>query len=479
MNKNNIFFFNITFLFLSSISVNAQDTHYWTQQYGTKSSLLGGAAIGGVRDNSGVYYNPGAIGFINNKNLSITANAYQLDRIKLIKGGGNGIDLSSSGIQTMPLIISGLLKAEKHPKHTLGYCMLTKDQFEINTNARYEDSKNLLNDSYANGNEDYTDQFNLISSVYEVMAGWAYGYKVSDKFSIGIGNYGSYRSYHSDYNRNVRVIPTDSNLILQEISTFDRSYSIGLKNVRTVFKLGAALNLKKWKFGLTLTSPSINVWGQGSMQSDVTVSNIDYFGTGTLISLTANTRQDKLKTTYKTPLTIGFGAEYSNDKTTFAFSCEWFDKVKDYTIIKANGGAYLRPAILGIFTSSDVLKINEEKKSVFNYAIGFEQKITDKYYASIGFRTNKSYSTVEKLAKINLTYTNWDIYHTSFGITKKREKSDISVAINYAISAKKDIYQYANLTNSDASNFFEGNPEKASAKFTSFAFMIGYTHRLK
>jgi len=66
-----------------------------------------------------------------------------------------------------------------------------------------------------------------------------------------------------------------------------------------------------------------------------------------------------------------------------------------------------------------------------------------------------------------------------FWCYKKREKSDISVAVNYAISGKKDIYQYANLTNSNASNFFEGSPEKSSAIFTSFAFMIGYTHRLK
>jgi len=132
-----------------------------------------------------------------------------------------------------------------------------------------------------------------------------------------------------------------------------------------VFKLGAALNLKRWKFGLTITSPSINIWGRGSMQSDVTVANIDYFGTGTLISLTANTRQDKLKTTYKTPLTVGFGTEYSNEKTTIAFSCEWFDKVDDYTIIKANDGSYLRPSILGLFTSPEVLKINEEEKKCF------------------------------------------------------------------------------------------------------------------
>ena len=37
-----------------------QDSHYWTNQYGTRATLLGGAVIGSVLDLSGTYYNPGA-----------------------------------------------------------------------------------------------------------------------------------------------------------------------------------------------------------------------------------------------------------------------------------------------------------------------------------------------------------------------------------------------------------------------------------
>jgi hypothetical protein len=84
-------------LLLVSIStqVNAQDTHYWTQQFGTKSALLGGAVIGGVRDNSGIYYNPATIAYINNKNLSVTANAYQWDKISFKNGAGSGVNIKS------------------------------------------------------------------------------------------------------------------------------------------------------------------------------------------------------------------------------------------------------------------------------------------------------------------------------------------------------------------------------------------------
>ena len=42
----------------------AQDNHYWTNQYGTKSNLLGGAVVGKVLDLSSTYYNPGWLAFI-------------------------------------------------------------------------------------------------------------------------------------------------------------------------------------------------------------------------------------------------------------------------------------------------------------------------------------------------------------------------------------------------------------------------------
>ena len=55
----------------------AQDNHYWTHQFGTRASLMGGAMIGGVDDTSAVYYNPGRLGWITNDSLKVSANGYQ------------------------------------------------------------------------------------------------------------------------------------------------------------------------------------------------------------------------------------------------------------------------------------------------------------------------------------------------------------------------------------------------------------------
>ena len=55
--------FVVTALF-NFTSLRGQDSHYWTQQYGTKSMLLSGSVIGGVEDLGAVYYNPARLSVI-------------------------------------------------------------------------------------------------------------------------------------------------------------------------------------------------------------------------------------------------------------------------------------------------------------------------------------------------------------------------------------------------------------------------------
>ena len=62
-------------IFIFALQLTAQDYHYWSEQYGGDASLLGGAAIAGVGDNSAVYYNPAAMAFQSSyQKFSISAN---------------------------------------------------------------------------------------------------------------------------------------------------------------------------------------------------------------------------------------------------------------------------------------------------------------------------------------------------------------------------------------------------------------------
>ena len=58
-------------------SAHAQDSHYWSEQYGTRAALLGGAMIGSVRDLSSTYYNPGATALNLEARFLLSARAYR------------------------------------------------------------------------------------------------------------------------------------------------------------------------------------------------------------------------------------------------------------------------------------------------------------------------------------------------------------------------------------------------------------------
>jgi hypothetical protein len=113
-------------LFFYYTVAEAQDDHYWSQQYGAVSTLLGGAMVGGVNDNSPVYFNPAALAFIYNPSLSIDANVYRRDRILIKDGGGNGVNLNSAQMSVFPQIISGMINLIKSGKLNLSYTLPTR-----------------------------------------------------------------------------------------------------------------------------------------------------------------------------------------------------------------------------------------------------------------------------------------------------------------------------------------------------------------
>jgi hypothetical protein len=103
------------FLLLISHFILGQ-SHYASQQFGARSSFLGGAVIASVEDNSALFYNPAAIGFLTQSTLTINANMYQLDYINLSNGAGNGIDLNSIRPIIYPQLVSGIISFDKKPR---------------------------------------------------------------------------------------------------------------------------------------------------------------------------------------------------------------------------------------------------------------------------------------------------------------------------------------------------------------------------
>jgi hypothetical protein len=85
----------------------AQDSQWWTNQYGNRARLLGGAVIGSSRDLSAVYYNPGGLAVVAEPDALLTGYVFELDNIKYTDVLFRDTELSSTRFDAVAGLIAG------------------------------------------------------------------------------------------------------------------------------------------------------------------------------------------------------------------------------------------------------------------------------------------------------------------------------------------------------------------------------------
>jgi hypothetical protein len=128
LKPSRIYSFIVLISVMSASSVQGQEMNYQPFQYGTRSALMGGAAVAGVRDSSAIVYNPAALAMSQETSLSVSANALRAGSMKLHDKLGAGADVDGLFLDALPLIVSGVTKVGDY---AVGYGVWTKQQFAI------------------------------------------------------------------------------------------------------------------------------------------------------------------------------------------------------------------------------------------------------------------------------------------------------------------------------------------------------------
>lgn len=456
-------------------TANAQDSHYWNSQFGTRSALMGGAVVGGVRDTSAGYYNPGALGFIDNPSLSVSANAYRYDSVTLDNGVGTGNDLDSNEINIIPLLLSGVMKIDGAPEHTLGYTIMTRNRNSQKASDRRDEVVDVLqNNSYAPGPEDYIGQYNFESDLTEAWAGLSYAYKPTSNVSVGITNFLALRHQRATETALARAI----NRQLFTAASADASSSVEFTDVRALWKLGVAADFEPVKFGLTVTTPSVDLFGDGTSARDLTFQNLDFQGTGTPLSVVADDRQDSLDANFRSPTSVagGFEVPMSND-TKIGVTAEWFDKLNSYSVLSPKSRDFLRPSGVLLLDSADFLRLSHASDSVINYGIGVESAFTQKFTGILSLRTDfEAFKDAGEDQGLSLGTSNWDIYHATIGGIFKGEHSDLGIGLVYSFGHNDNMSQPVNFADPSEQNFLLGTPGETKVDYAAYSVIVGYTY---
>lgn len=432
-------------------------------------------------------------------------------------GAGINFDLTSNQTQVIPSMISGTFQLKKRARHKFGYTILTKNQTGIKTSARNDTEIDVIPEFNNSGKEEYISQFSLKATLNEQWFGGCYSYKMNKHFSFGFSLFAAYRVQTLEESYLAKVIPpTISNysLYITPIISYNDVQSVEMTTVRGIGKIGIAFTYERLDFGLTITTPSLPVYGSTTIQRDVFFNyinnnnyNFEEFTANATTpdeyilaadsfrnvlvknTLTINDRQsslgNKIKATYKSPLSIAAGIvlkSKAKDENLLArrkiyLSFEYFHSVNPYFLIEPEKRNVVRPLSDKYnFTSVDFIGIKEASISVFNFALGFEQRLLKRVYILASFRTNNSYlDTKESYSNMTLSHTFWDQMHYSIGAIYKRKRSDISLGISYG-AGFGSTNPYVVMTNPTEKNFLQGEAYRTHANFRAISLSIGYNY---
>ncbi len=458
------------FVVLSAQSVAAQDSHYWTHQYGSRSALMGGAVVAGCNDTSAGYYNPARLAWITNESLSASASLYQIDVLQVENGAGTGVPLKSTQARIVPLLASGIFLFKGAPLDAFGFNIVTRQFWTVAGTARRSDVFDVIPEARSPGPEEYVGQFRFRGSVNEIWAGLSYAHHFDDHFAFGVTHYGALRLQDQNVSVTTRAVGL-SNL---ELFGADNIVDVEYFNVRMLWKFGFSADFGAFKAGATLTTASMNLFGSGSVGRNVTVIDLDNDGDGTSNSFVADDRQESLGTESRSPWSFGAGAEYLFDNgTRLAAAFEWFLPVGRYNVMVPKDRNFL----IGVpfdLSSRSQLRVDDVRKGAFNFVFAATQKFTDVVAGAWSIRTDFSTRGIPEGDALQLGVASWNLVHIATGVVVHTSKNEFSIGVQMSIGTGK-FFQAVNFSTPVESMLLVGTTGRADQSYFSFALIAGYT----
>ena len=466
-------FFLPVILLLIAPALHAQDTHYWSKQFGTRSALMGGAVLGDSDDNTMIYYNPGALGFLENSSVSINANAYGIENIRVENALGQRGDFESAQLGSVPLLAGGMIRTGD-PNWKLGFAFVSPVNFNFKGIARVDGEFDLVDESESPGLEEAVGETGVTSKTSELIFAIGIGRRLNEHWAVGLSNMFTIRShnYQRNYSAYIFLNDADRTLIGGNIAQNTDYY-----NVRYAAKLGLVYQNGRWKAGLTMTTPSLNMFGQGTVASNIGIKDLILGDGDERTSGVATARQAELKSKFKSPFSVALGTNYEVGRSSIGLAVQYFSGIDLYDIMEPEPGAFVRPIDLAPEIQSDeFLSLRSAAESVVNVALGYEYRLNDNLSLLGSIRSDMSYfdPEVNRSVGIKSTISSWDIYHFTGGITLDRENSSLSLGLLFSTGSKDD-YEQNGSFDPENPNLYIGSRTITEAKYSNFGILLGYT----
>ncbi len=469
----------VAVLLLLCATAHAQDQNYWTNQFGTRSHLMGGAVVGGCDDTSAGYYNPARLAWIENSALSVSGTLYQFDRYFVENGAGDDRDLLATNWRVIPTLASGVHMFDFAPGHVFTHMIMARNYTSNSVSAREQRVIDVI--ARNPGNEDYTGQILFDSSLQEYWGGLGWGWRLTQNFAIGASAVGAFRIERNSVSVNVRATWFDQGQSTFEAASVRSDQYISYWDLRQLFKFGLAFEWEGLKLGATATTVGIHIYGQGTVSRDIEINNVDSNGDNQGETIILNDRQDGLSTDFRSPWSFALGAEYeiAASRTRLAASAEYFLSIGNYTVIEPDSEPFLQGAAGAGGASNEFLRVRDTREGVFNVAAAVTQYFgtwwLGEWTGYWSFYTDFTADVPKRSLELHLGTTDWDLYHGVTGVAVKGERHELALG-NHFTFGSDSIESNVDLSDPTEAGLLFGAGKPTRGVFWSIGVIIGYTY---
>ncbi len=397
---------------LPAFPAHGQDSHYWSEQYGTRAALLGGAMIGSVRDLSSTYYNPGATALNLEARFLLSARAYRNASTRLVNGAGDGVDLTSSNQRPLPTFLATPIEFDWLGKHRIVYSALTRQQFDADLSTNLIQDVDVLP---APGEESTASAYTGTTELRETWTGLTWAYPVTERIGVGVTPYLVVRSQTLRAQTLIQIA-TQAGDVTIATRLRNRTY----RHYRGLARIGVSGEFGRWSMGVAATTPSLSIGGSGRAGFNGSLAGLE----GEDDALASNIQTD-LTPSFESRWSLGGGVGFQLGGARLHGSAEWFQGVDPFTVLDAEpfvpqtGGEPLENDIVADFSS------------VFNWGLGLEQSIGSAMLF-LGVNTDRAAGNPDAPPVSAGSLTTYDLLHYSVGGSFRLGRSEFMLGLGFA-----------------------------------------------
>lgn len=456
-----------------------QDNHYESLQLGSRNSILTGAGVSRWQDQTAVFMNPATLVQADFKGITFNTAAVGLSNISFTNGVGKGYNLKSSTFRFLPALIGGDFKSKKNERIRFGYAIYHRNRDDLRFATRAEYKANIINDTESPGQENYVAQYAIDKTFDETVGVFGLGYKLSDQWSLGVSFHGIYMSTQVIESLNATIITEPSVSPTVDVVSANEYINTRVSKAMAQLKFGLAYQNNGWSGGLTLSTPTIGVFGTGEIDANINLNDIKLSSFPTRRSFFASARLEKLEATYKYPLSLSAGLGKQMRRLYVYGNLSAYMPIEKYVVLDPGNVAFLRPATAeNVLNTPNFLQVWSVNRFVVNGAVGFDWQFNDRTRFLMSYALDQHFSESRPQDPgYQLPRKIWNLNHVNAGVQLSKARSEWIIGLQTAFGGDPNYQTPTSFDGPTEEGFLQGKRTTGEVKSTNLGVIISYSFK--